>query len=46
LTSAWISGEAKDFIVRSTAGSTVEINVPNLKTGVDTSGNGRNGTWV
>lgn len=44
--SVWYSGEAKDFIVRSTAGSVVEINVPNLATGVDTSGNGRNGTFV
>ena len=40
------SGEAKDFIIRSTAGSVVEINVPNLKLGTDTSGNSRNGTWV
>lgn len=38
--------ELKDFIVRSTAGAVVEINVPNLKTGTDTSGNSRNGTWV
>lgn len=38
--------EAKDFIVRSGAGSVVEINVPNLVDGTDTSGNGRNGTWV
>lgn len=43
---AYYSGEGKDFIVRSTAGSVVEINVPNLKTGLDTSGNGRDGTWV
>lgn len=39
-------GEAKDFIVRSAVGSVVEINVPNLKTGLDTSGNARHGTWV
>lgn len=38
--------EAKDFIVRSASGATVEINVPNLKTGVDISGNARHGTWV
>lgn len=42
----YLSGEAKDFIVRSTAGAVVEINVPNLKTGLDTSGNARHGTWV
>lgn len=38
--------EAKDFIVRSTSGTVVEINVPNIKTGEDTSGNNRDGTWV
>ena len=38
--------ELKDFIVRSTAGSVVEINVANLKLGTDSSGNSRNGTWV
>lgn len=43
---SFFTEEAKDFIVRSTAGSAVEINVPNLKTGVDTSGNARHGTWV
>jgi hypothetical protein len=42
----FISGEMKDFIVRSTAGAVVEINVANLKLGTDSSGNGRNGTWV
>lgn len=42
----YLSGEAKDFIVRSTGGTVVEINVPNLKTGLDTSGNARHGTWV
>jgi hypothetical protein len=42
----YLSGEAKDFIVRSAAGATVEINVPNLKTGLDTSGNARHGTWA
>lgn len=42
----FFEGEAKDFIVRSNGGATVEINVPNLKTGVDTSGNGRNGTFI
>lgn len=44
--SALLSGEAKDFIVRSTGGTIVEINVPNLVTGLDISGNSRNGTWV
>lgn len=43
---SFFTEEAKDFIVRSSNGSVVEINVPNLKTGVDTSGNARNGTWV
>lgn len=43
---SFYSGEAKDFIVRSTAGSVVEINVPIIKTGTDISGNARNGTWV
>lgn len=43
---SFYSGEAKDFIVRSTAGSVVEINVPTLRDGTDTSGNARNGTWV
>lgn len=38
--------EMKDFIVRSTGGTVVVINVPNLKTGVDTSGNANHGTWV
>lgn len=41
-----MSGEAKDFIIRSTGGTVVEINVPNLTTGLDTSGNARHGTWV
>lgn len=36
----------KDFIVRSNAGATVEINVPDLASGIDISGNARNGTWV
>lgn len=44
--SNFFTEEAKDFIVRSTNGSVVEINVPNLRTGLDTSGNARNGTWV
>lgn len=43
---SFYSGEAKDFIIRSTAGSVVEINVPTLRDGTDTSGNARNGTWV
>jgi hypothetical protein len=40
-----IGGWAKDFLVKDGAG-TVLINVPNLATGTDTSGNGRNGTFV
>lgn len=46
VTEGFLSGEVKDFIIRSGGGSVVELNVPNLKTGVDTSGNGRDGTWV
>lgn len=42
----YFSGEAKDFIIRSGAGSVVEINVPLIRTGTDTSGNGRNGIWA
>lgn len=38
--------ELKDFIVRSTAGATVEINVPIIYDGTDTSGNARHGTWA
>lgn len=44
--SSFYTEEAKDFIVRSTGGTVVVINVPNLKTGTDTSGNAHNGTWV
>lgn len=44
--SNFFTEEAKDFIVRSTGGTVVEINVPNLRTGLDTSGNVRHGTWV
>lgn len=40
-----IGGYAKDFLVKGGAG-TVIINVPNLLTGTDTSGNGHNGTFV
>lgn len=43
---SFYSGEAKDMIIRSNAGATVELNVANLKAGTDSSGNGRNGTWV
>lgn len=43
---SWYSGEAKDFIVRSAAGATVQMNIPLLFPGTDTSGNGRNGTWT
>lgn len=44
--SAFYTEEMKDFIIRSAAGATVEINVPLLVDGQDTSGNARNGTWV
>lgn len=44
--STFHSEEAKDFIVRSSAGSVIEINVPNLKLGTDTSGNARNGSFI
>lgn len=40
-----IGGYAKDFLVKDGAG-TILINVPDLLTGTDTSGNGRNGTFV
>jgi len=38
--------EMKDFKVWSTAGSVVEINVPIIFNGLDTSGNARHGTWA
>lgn len=44
--SSFYTEELKDFIVRSGAGSVVEINVPNLKLGTDTSGNARNGSFI
>lgn len=44
--SYYFVGEAKDFVIRSTAGSVVEINVPVLADGQDISGNNRDGTWV
>lgn len=43
---AYYTEELKDFIVRSTAGAVVEINVPIIFDGQDTSGNNRDGTWV
>lgn len=43
---SYFSGEIKDVIIRSNAGATVELNVPIVRTGTDTSGNARNGTWV
>lgn len=42
----WFSGEAKDMKIRSASGSVVELNIPVLLLGTDSSGNGRNGTWV
>lgn len=44
-TSSNFTEEAKDLIVES-SGPVVEINVPIIRIGTDTSGNGRNGTWV
>lgn len=38
--------QLKDFIVRSAGGTVVEINVPVIFDGTDTSGNNRNGTWA
>lgn len=38
-------GEAKDFVIEN-ASLVEELNVPVLRTGLDTSGNARNGTWV
>lgn len=43
---SFFSGEMKDVIIRSASGATVELNIPIIKTGTDTSGNGHNGTWV
>ena len=42
---SFFTEEAKDIIIES-AGAVVEINVPIVKTGTDTSGNARHGTWV
>jgi hypothetical protein len=42
----WYEGEAKDSIIRSAAGATVELNVAVDRVGTDSSGNARNGTWV
>lgn len=44
--SGFYTEELKDFIVRSTAGAVVEINVPVIYEGTDTSGNARHGTWA
>lgn len=44
--SSFYTEEMKDFIIRSTGGTVVVVNVPNLKTGLDTSGNAHHGTWV
>lgn len=43
---AYYSGEAKDMIIRSASGTVVELNVPVLRVGTDTSGNARHGTWA
>lgn len=44
--SQYFVGEAKDFIFRSNAGATVQVNIPLLIDGQDTSGNNNDGTWV
>jgi NAD dependent epimerase/dehydratase family enzyme len=44
--SVYFTGEAKDLIIRSASGATVEINLPVVRDGQDTSGNNRDGTWV
>lgn len=41
----YFAGEAKDLQILS-AGDVVEINIPVLIEGTDTSGNARHGTWV
>jgi hypothetical protein len=41
----YASGELEGFILRSASGATVEISVPVLYDGQDTSGNNRDGTW-
>jgi hypothetical protein len=38
------SGDLKGFVFR--AGATIEINVPILRSGLDTSGNARHATWL
>lgn len=38
--------EAKNAIIRNNAGATVQGNYPILRTGEDTSGNNRDGTWI
>jgi hypothetical protein len=45
-TGNFYAGEMKDFFVKSNNGATNEILVPNIRTGLDTSGNGRHGAWL
>lgn len=42
----YLPSEVKDMIIRSNAGATVEINVPVIRLGTDTSGNERHGVWL
>lgn len=42
---SFYAGGAKGFIVRSNSGATVEVNIPDIATGIDVSGNARHGTW-
>jgi hypothetical protein len=46
INSSFYAGDAKDFIIRSAAGTVVELNIPDFATGLDTSGNARHGTWT
>lgn len=43
---SFFAGLARNLVIRSNSGATVEISVPNLKEGTDTSGNARHGTFV
>jgi hypothetical protein len=41
----FLPSEIKNLIVRRNAGATVVINVPVVRDGTDTSGNGNHGSW-
>jgi hypothetical protein len=42
----FVTGWMKDFIIRSAAGTVVELDIPILREGIDVSGNGLHGSWV